>query len=105
MEPLKTTSNVVADKSCDNGSDVLAAGLLTVARNSLIGCGSNGSSAFGKFGKLTAPLATQTPPPPNAALEAMHEANQYQCTMDTIMQAYNPHRNAGGNTQFAYCFN
>ncbi|KAL7730787.1 hypothetical protein ACLKA6_003556 [Drosophila palustris] len=103
LEPLKS-NNGVADKTCDDGSDVLSAGLLAVARGNLMGCGSvsNGNSAFGKFGKLTVP---STQAPPLTPSEAMNEANQYQCTMDTIMQAYNPHRNATGNTQFAYCFN
>jgi len=101
LEPLKS-SNAVADKNCDDNTDVLGAGLLAVARGNRIGCGSNANSAFGKFGKLTVP-STQAPPLPSS--EAIHEANQYQCTMDTIMQAYNPHRNATGNTQFAYCFN
>ncbi|EDW34064.1 bcd [Drosophila persimilis] len=92
-EPLKSHTVVVGlDKSCDDGSsDDMSTGMRVLS----------GRGAFAKFGKPSAGQA-QPPPPP---LGMMHDTNQYQCTMDTIMQAYNPHRNAGGNTQFAYCFN
>ncbi|XP_026847888.1 homeotic protein bicoid isoform X1 [Drosophila persimilis] len=93
LEPLKSHTVVVGlDKSCDDGSsDDMSTGMRVLS----------GRGAFAKFGKPSAGQA-QPPPPP---LGMMHDTNQYQCTMDTIMQAYNPHRNAGGNTQFAYCFN
>lgn len=101
-------NNGIADKSCDEDSDVLGAGLLAVERGNLIGGAGNGSSAFGKFSKLGA-ATTETPstqaPATTPTMEDMQDSNQYQCTMDTIMQAYNTHRNATGNTQFAYCFN
>ncbi|XP_017042700.1 homeotic protein bicoid [Drosophila ficusphila] len=92
LEPLKGL-----DKSCDDGSsDDMSTGLRALAGN-----GSRGT-AFAKFGKLS-PL--QGPQAPLGMGVTMAESNQYQCTMDTIMQAYNPHRNAAGNSQFAYCFN
>ncbi|KAH8346869.1 hypothetical protein KR059_001479 [Drosophila kikkawai] len=94
LEPLKGL-----DKSCEDGSsDDMSTGL-----RALSGTGIRGT-AFAKFGKLS-PL--QAPPPSlgNGMGVTMSESNQYQCTMDTIMQAYNPHRNAAGNSQFAYCFN
>ncbi|XP_017084213.2 homeotic protein bicoid isoform X2 [Drosophila eugracilis] len=92
LEPLKGL-----DKSCDDGSsDDMSTGLRALAGNG------NRGTAFAKFGKLSPP---QGPQPPLGMGVAMAESNQYQCTMDTIMQAYNPHRNAAGNSQFAYCFN
>ncbi|XP_016985630.1 homeotic protein bicoid isoform X3 [Drosophila rhopaloa] len=94
LEPLKGL-----DKSCDDGSsDDMSTGM-----RALSGTGSRGG-AFGKFGKLSPPHGPQ-PPLGMGVGVAMAESNQYQCTMDTIMQAYNPHRNAAGNSQFAYCFN
>nr|P55924.1 RecName: Full=Homeotic protein bicoid [Drosophila subobscura] len=94
LEPLKSHTVVGLDKSCDDGSsDDMSTGMRVLS----------GRGAFAKFGKPSAAQAQPQPPPP--PLGMMHDTNQYQCTMDTIMQAYNPHRNAGGNTQFAYCFN
>lgn len=104
LETLKIKKGI-ADKSCDEESDVLEA----VARgNNLIGCNNNGSSAFGKFSKPGASstqAASTLAPPTTTTEEDMQESSQYQSTMDTIMQAYNAHRNTAGNTQFAYCFN
>ncbi|XP_039492945.1 homeotic protein bicoid isoform X3 [Drosophila santomea] len=93
LEPLKGL-----DKSCDDGSsDDMSTGIRALA-----GTGNRGA-AFAKFGKPSPPQGPQ--PPLGMGGAAMAESNQYQCTMDTIMQAYNPHRNAAGNSQFAYCFN
>lgn len=108
LETLKIKKGI-ADKSCDEESDVLEASLRAVARgNNLIGCNNNGSSAFGKFSKPGASstqAASTLAPPTTTTEEDMQESSQYQSTMDTIMQAYNAHRNTAGNTQFAYCFN
>jgi len=94
LEPLKGL-----DKSCDDGSsDDMSTGL-----RALTGSG-NRSTAFAKFGKLLSPQGSQQPLGMGLGV-TISESSQYQCTMDTIMQAYNPHRNAAGNSQFAYCFN
>ncbi|KAI8045873.1 homeotic protein bicoid isoform X1 [Drosophila gunungcola] len=94
LEPLKGL-----DKSCDEGSsDDMSTGL-----RALSGSGIRGG-AFAKFGKLSPPQGPQ-PPLGMGVGVVMEASNQYQCTMDTIMQAYNPHRNAAGNSQFGYCFN
>ncbi|XP_016954344.1 homeotic protein bicoid isoform X2 [Drosophila biarmipes] len=94
LEPLKGL-----DKSCDDGSsDDMSTGLRALA-----GAGNRGT-AFAKFGKLSSPQGSQQPLGMGLGV-TISETNQYQCTMDTIMQAYNPHRNAAGNSQFAYCFN
>ncbi|EDW81790.2 uncharacterized protein Dwil_GK10828 [Drosophila willistoni] len=72
LEPLKS-SNMVLDKSCDDGSNELAAGLRAVSRNCI---------RFGKLSPIQAPIAPPTlnvgGSPMDSTMSAMHDANQYQ---------------------------
>ncbi|NP_001273836.1 homeotic protein bicoid-like [Musca domestica] len=75
------------DDTCSNTNAIGNEGSGTPAINIMEEC----TGAFAKYQKMT----TADPNDPN-----------YQCTMDTIMHAYNNHRNTSANNQqFAYCFN
>lgn len=75
------------DDTCSNGNPIGSGGSGTPTINIMEDC----TGAFSKFQKM----ASDTNDP------------NYQCTMDTLMHAYNNHRNTSTNTQqFAtYCFN
>ncbi|XP_075148335.1 bicoid isoform X2 [Haematobia irritans] len=75
------------DDGCNNTNSIGNDTTGTPAINIIDEC----TGAFAKYQKMT----SADPNDPN-----------YQCTMDTIMHAYNNHRNTtANNQQFAYCFN